>query len=259
MILAIDCGNSQIVIGCIDKDGTISNIFRMESRPRKTAFEYAADIHQVIRLLRMDVLPLEGAVLSCVVPSLRNTLQEAARLITGGKVLVIGAGIRTGIRIRIDDPGTVAPDLVSTAVAANALFPCPCIIIELGTATAVTALDENGDYIGGAFIPGVNISLDALSSRASLLPSVEIAPPKKVIGTSTQDSMKSGIIYGSAGALDGMIDRFSEELGSVKSIVATGTLAGLICPFCKHEITISENLIFHGLWRLWNNNRKYIS
>ena len=225
MILAIDTGNTHIVMGCISESGEISEIIRMETNQSKTAHEYAADMLQIFSLVGVDPGRIQGAVISSVVPPVTITLRNAVRMITGLDALILGAGVKTGLDIAIDDPGTIAPDFVANAVAAKEYYKHPCIIVDLGTATTVTVVDARGRYIGGAIMPGVDISMSALTSETSLLPNIEIEVPAKTIASNTIDSMKSGIIYGSAGALDGVIDRMEEELGHPSTIVATGGVA----------------------------------
>ncbi|MBQ3393442.1 MAG: type III pantothenate kinase [Lachnospiraceae bacterium] len=255
MILAIDTGNTHIVMGCISESGEISEIIRMETNQSKTAHEYAADMLQIFSLVGVDPGRIQGAVISSVVPPVTITLRNAVRMITGLDALILGAGVKTGLDIAIDDPGTIAPDFVANAVAAKEYYKHPCIIVDLGTATTVTVVDARGRYIGGAIMPGVDISMSALTSETSLLPNIEIEVPAKTIASNTIDSMKSGIIYGSAGALDGVIDRFKEVLGGQATVVATGSLAQTICPHCRHEITIEEDLMMKGLFLIWKKNQ----
>ena len=255
MILAVDMGNTHIVMGGISSDGSISKVMRMETNMRKTEYEYAADIRPILAFAGIDEREIEGVIISSVVPPLTATLQNALRLITGLDALIVGAGVKTGLNIAIDDPGTIAADLVVTAVAAKNEYALPCIIIDLGTATTVTVVNEKGSYIGGAIMPGVGLSLGALTQGTALLPTGEIAPPQKTIATNTIDSMKSGIIFGSAGALDGILDRYEEVLGKDISIVATGGLATTVCPHCRHEIRIDNDLLMKGLKVIWDRNQ----
>ena len=254
MVLLLDCGNTHTVFGCADSEGKLSQIFRMETNRKKTGFEYASDIRQIFALLKIDPDSFCGAVISSVVPQLTEPYRKALRMAISRDALVIGPGIRTGLRIRIDDPGTIAPDLVAGAVAAKAKYPLPAIIIDMGTATTITVVDQNGDYIGGVILPGVGISMNALASETSLLPSIDVAPSKKLIATSTGDAMRSGIVYGTAGALDGIIDRFLSELHTEATLLGTGGLAGVICPYCRHKILVDEELLLHGLWHLFRLN-----
>ncbi|MDO4418584.1 MAG: type III pantothenate kinase [Eubacteriales bacterium] len=259
MILAIDTGNTHTVIGCISPEGEIMQIVRLESNLYKTEHEYAANMKLILELNGINLRRIEGAVISSVVPPLTVTLKNAVKNLTGIDALVVGAGVKTGLPIMIDDPGTIAADLVATAVAAKEYYPLPCIIIDMGTATTVTVVDQKGRYIGGAIMPGVGLSMNALTAGTSLLPKIEIIPPNKVIATNTVECMKAGIIFGAAGAIDGVLDRFTESLQAVGeeewSIVATGGLAGTICPCCSHPIIMDENLLLKGLFIIWGKNR----
>ena len=256
MILAIDTGNTHIVLGCIDNKGAISHIIRLETNLGKTEYEYASDIKQILELEGVDRYGFDGAIISSSVPPIIEILKRAVKVITGIDAMVVGIGIKTGLDIVLDDPSTIAADLVATAVAAKNEYPLPCVIIDMGTATTVTVVDAKGRYIGGAIMPGVRLSMRALASGTSLLPNIEIVPPSKTIASNTTDCMKSGIIYGSAGALDGILDHYIEELGgSAGSIVATGGLASTICPMCRHEITLDDNLLLKGLYVIYKKNK----
>ena len=261
MILAIDTGNTHTVIGCIHANGEIVEIMRIESNLYKTEYEYAASIKLVLELNGVDLSEIEGAVISSVVPPLTVVLKKAVKIVTGVDSLVLGAGVKTGLPIVIDDPGTIAADLVATAVAAKEYYPLPCIIIDMGTATTVTVVDSKGRYIGGAIMPGVSLSMNALTAGTSLLPKIELTPPNKVIASNTVECMKSGIIYGAAGAIDGVLSRFTEALqagGDEEwSIVATGGVASTICPCCRHDIILDDNLLLKGLHIIWEKNRRY--
>ena len=247
MILAIDCGNTHITFGCVQENGNIEKLFRIPTDRRETDYGYAARMKQIADLEGIDLSETKGAILSSVVPPVTDTLVRAVRLVTGHTALVVGAGIKTGLHIRINDPGTVASDLVSTAVSAKELYPLPCVIIDMGTATTLTVVDVGGKYIGGAILPGVGISLNTLAENTALLPHIEILPPKNAIAAHTVDSMKSGIVYGTAGAIDALLDHFATELGGAPaSIVATGGMCRMICPYCRHEITVDETLLLNG-------------
>jgi type III pantothenate kinase len=183
-------------------------------------------------------------------------ISQALEKLTGQKAMIVGPGIRTGLNIKMDNPSSVGADLITGAVAAIASYPLPCIIIDMGTATTVTVVDAKGRYIGGAIMPGVRLSMHALADGTSLLPNIEITPPQKTIASNTIDCMKSGIIYGSAGALDGILDHYIDELGgSVGSVVATGGLASTICPMCRHAITLDSNLLLKGLYVIYQKNK----
>ncbi len=248
MILAIDAGNTHTVLGCIDDNNEVTQTVQISTDITGTAYEYAVRIKAIMELAGIDPNGFEGAIISSVVPQINQVMEKAVRLITGKEALVLGAGVKTGLNIKLDDPGTIAGDLVATAVAAKNYYPLPCIIIDMGTATTITVVDKTGSYLGGSIMPGAGISLEALSNETSLLPSIDFVPPKKVIGTNTIDAMKGGIVYGSAGALDGVIDRYIEELGGeVGSIVATGGMGRIIAPYCRHKIIVDNRMLLKGL------------
>ena len=257
MILAIDSGNTHTTFGCMSEGNRAEPIFRIPTDRAETEFGYAAKMKQVLDLCGIDASAFEGAVISCVVPPVTDVLIRAVRLLTGLDALVVGAGVKTGLHICINDPGTLASDLVAAAVAARDEYPLPCVIVDMGTATTLTAVDERGRYIGGAILPGVGLSLNALAEGTALLPHIEILPPKNAIAVNTVDSMKSGIVYGTAGSIDGLLDRFAEELGrEPAAIVATGGMSALIAPYCRHSITVDETLLLKGLVRIWRKNQK---
>jgi type III pantothenate kinase len=255
MILALDTGNTHTVLGCINEENEVTQTVQIGTDIIGTAYEYAAKIREIFDLAGIDSKGFEGAIISSVVPQVTQVLAKAVKLITGIEPLVLGAGVKTGLNIKLDDPGTIAGDLVATAVAAKEEYPLPCIIIDMGTATTVTVVDEKGSYLGGSILPGTGISLEALTKETSLLPSIDYTAPKKVISTNTIDAMKSGIVYGSAGALDGIIDRYTEALGgNVGSIVATGGLGRLIAPCCRHDITVDNRLLLKGLGYIYRKD-----
>ncbi len=257
MILAVDAGNTHVVIGTMDISNEIHQIFRIPTDRLDTDYGYAIKIKEILDFSNIPTDSFEGAVISSVVPSLIDTLKQAVKLITGIDALVVGSGIKTGIKIAIDDPGTIAADLVATAVAAKENYPLPCAIIDMGTATTITIVDKDGVYRGGAILTGPGTSLRALVSATSLLPNIEIKAPKKVLATNTVDSMQCGLIYGTAGSVDGILERFEEENGGpFASIVTTGGLGGVICKYCKHEVIIDENLLLKGLGTIWKKNCK---
>ena len=253
MVLAIDIGNTNIVIGGF-ADGKVLFCERFQTNHKATRLEYAAifkaafDIHGVKRT------DITGSILSSVVPSVTNTVREAAEKYTGTQVLVVGPGIKTGIRIQVDNPAQLGSDLVVGAVAGAAEYPVPQIIVDMGTATTVSVLDASGTFIGKLILPGVHVSLDALISRTSQLPKISLDPPKHLIGRNTIDSIKGGILYGNAGAIDGIIDRINEEMGTRCTVIATGGLAGVITPLCRNEILLDDDLLLKGLMLLYERN-----
>lgn len=254
MILAIDIGNTNIVIGCIDHDKTLF-IERLSTDTKKTEIEYAVDMKTVLEIYKVDPADIEGGIISSVVPQITMAAKNAAEKILHKEVMVIGPGVKTGLNIMLDQPGQVGADLVVAAVAAIDNYPVPQIIIDMGTATTVTVIDENKACIGGMILPGVRISLDALTARASLLSGVAIEAPKRVIGRNTIDCMKSGILYSNAAALDGIVDRIEDELGMKTTVIATGGLAKRIVPHCYKEIILDEDLLLKGMMIIYEKNK----
>ena len=256
MILAIDSGNTHTAFGCVENGSVKGEILRIPTDRSETDCGYAAKIRQILELHRVSPEGFEGAVISCVVPPLTDTLRRAVRILTGLDALVVGAGVKTGLHIAINDPGTVAADLVASAVAAKESYPLPCVVIDMGTATTLTVVDGRGRYVGGAILPGVGLSLNALAQGTALLPHIELQPPKSPVAANTVDSMKAGIVYGTAGSIDGLLDRFAETLGEAPaSVVATGGISRLIVPHCRHAITLDETLLLRGLWLIWKKNQ----
>ncbi len=253
MILAIDMGNTNIVIGAIDSTRTYF-VERITTDHVKTGMEYAINIKNILDIYEINTSEIEGAILSSVVPPLNAAIGSAINKIFGFRPLLVGAGMKTGINIIMDNPKTVGSDMIVDAVAAIQEYPCPLVIIDMGTATTMSVVDKSGNYIGGVIFPGLKVSLDSLSSKTAQLPSISIDIPKKVIGKNTIDCMRSGVMYGSAGMIDGILDRMEEELGSQATIIATGGLSRFIAPLCRHTIIYDEALLLKGLWILYQKN-----
>ena len=252
MILAIDIGNTNIVIGCIDKQKTYF-IERLSTVRTKTELEYAIDIKTVLDIYNIDKEKIEGGIISSVVPQITNIAKLAAEKIIKKEIMVLGPGIKTGLNILMDQPASLGADLVADAVAGISEYSVPLIVIDMGTAT--TVIDEKKNYIGGMILPGMRVALDALTSRASQLSGISLDVPKKVIGKNTIDCMKSGVLYSNAGALDGIIERMEEELGHKATVVATGGLAKKVVPLCKKEIILDEDLLLKGLLVIYHKNK----
>ena len=255
MILALDMGNTNIVIGCID-DEKIHFTERLSTDIKKTELEYAVLIKTVLELHGVAKEDISGCIISSVNPSLTHIVKSAVRKLIIHNPLVVGAGLKTGLNIKIDDPATLGADLAVDSVAALYEYGAPNIVIDMGTATTITATDEESSYIGGIIFPGVNVSLESLVSGTSLLPRISFSTPKNVIGRNTTDAMKSGIIYGEASRIDGMIDRFLTELKGNPKVIATGGLAGVIIPHCSHDIILDPDLLLKGLKIIYDKNRK---
>lgn len=256
MILAVDVGNTNVVLACLENGKAIS-MSRLATNRNDLASDYALKLRQSFELDNVDTDKIEGAIISSVVPPVTEAIKDAVKRLFGIDCLVVGSGIKTGINIKIDDPGTAGCDLITGAVGALAKYSPPIIIIDMGTATTMFALDKNGAFIGGSIAPGVKLSYSALSSGASLLPVISVnEAPKKVISTNTVDCMKSGAIFGTAAMIDGMIERMEEELGGEVTSVATGGLAGHIIPYCRKKIEYEPNLLLDGLQIIYDKNKK---
>ena len=236
MILAIDIGNTNIVVGCC-KDNKVSFVERISTNHTATELEYAVSIKTILELYNIDFSEIDGAIISSVVPTVTITMKRAIKKITGCDAMIIGPGIKTGLSIVIDNPAQLGSDLVVDAVAGIHEYGAPIIIFD----------------IGGVIMPGMGISLNAMVSGTSQLPRISLEEPKKIIGSNTVDCMKSGILYGTASSMDGMIERIKEEIGEAK-VVATGGLASTVVPHCKNDIILDDELLLKGLMIIYNKN-----
>ncbi len=254
MVLAADIGNSNVVIGCFDGE-KILFVERLSTNRGATALEYAVLIKTVLELNGYAGQVFEGGIVSSVVPSVTNRVREAMEKLTGKPPLIVGPGLKTGLKIRLDNPGQLGSDRVADAVAATACYPCPLIIIDMGTATTISVVDKDKNFIGGMIMPGLRISMDALASRTSQLPQIALDPPRKVIGRNTVDCMRSGLIFGTASTIDGAIRHIEEELGYPCTVVSTGGLAHLVTPYCKREILCDDTLLLKGMMLLYYKNQ----
>lgn len=254
MILAIDIGNTNIVIGCI-KDNQILFVERLYTDVKKSELEYAISIKNVLEIYGVDRKELEGGIISSVVPPVTGTIRNAAAKVIGKEMPVVGPGVKTGLDIRIDNPAQLGPDLVVGAVAGIEEYGCPLVIIDMGTATTFTVVNEKRQVIGGMILPGVGVALDSLTNRTSQLPKISLEPPKKLIGSNTVDCMKSGVLYGNACCVDGMLGRIREELGMAPQVVATGGMAKRIIPYCRETIHMDDALLLKGLNLIYQKNQ----
>lgn len=258
MILTIDIGNTNIVIGGFTDNEPVF-ISRISTDPTMTEDEYAVKIKSVLRLYSVEEREVNGAAVSSVVPPLTGIIVKAIAAVYSVNSVVVGPGIKTGINLLADNPAQVGADLICACVAAANLYTPPVLIIDMGTATKLMMVDKNKSFSGVSIIPGVEISLKALSGGAAQLPQISLVAPKKVLGTNTIDCMRSGIIYGNAAMLDGMIERISDEISDRPTVVATGGLSASIIPYCKNTIIKDDNLILKGLLMIYEKNKsKYI-
>lgn len=253
MVFTIDIGNSNIVVGTVNRQGVLF-VERMSTDHKKTELEYAILLKSAMEIHGITTNEIKGCIISSVVPPVTSVINRALEKLTGEKALVVGPGIRTGLNIKIDNPAQLGSDLVVDAVAGIAEYPLPLIIIDMGTATTMSAIDAAGNYLGGVIIPGVRVALDSMVSRTAQLPRISFEAPKKAIGKNTIECMKSGSVLGSASMLDGMIDRLEEELSQDATVVATGGIAPFITPHCRHKIVCDDTLLLKGLYLIYNKN-----
>ena len=253
MVLAVDIGNTNVVVGCFDK-GEIRFVERLSTNKYSTALEYAVLIKTVLELNEIPVRDFEGGIISSVVPSVTNRVKEAMEKITGKQVLVVGPGVKTGLKIKLDNPSQLGSDRVADAVAATNLYPCPLIIIDMGTATTVSVVDGEKNFIGGMIMPGLMVSMEALSSKPSQLPQISLDAPKKAIGRNTADCIRSGLVYGTAAAIDGLIGNIERELGEKCTVISTGGLAKIVTSLCKRDIIEDDKLLLKGLMIIYEKN-----
>ena len=255
MILTIDIGNSNIVLG-----GVEGSDIRFEARLRtdatKTSDEYCIDLKMILEVYGVEKQDIEGSIIASVVPQVLNSMQTAVKKLTGKAALVVGPGLKTGLNIHIENPSQTGADLVVGCVAALREHKAPMIIVDMGTATTMIVLDKDSAMIGGCIMPGVKISMDALTDRTALLPGLQLDQPKKAIGRNTIDCMRSGIMMGAACMIDGMIERMEAELGYETTVIATGGIAKFVLPMCKKEIIYDKDLLVKGLATLYRENKR---
>ena len=253
MILAVDIGNSNIVIGGIDGD-KIAFEARLRTDATKTSDEYCIDLKMILEVYDLNAQDIEGSIIASVVPQVLNSMKTALKKLTHKDSLVVGPGLKTGLNIKIENPSQTGADLVVGCVAALREHKPPMIVVDMGTATTMIVLDETGALIGGSIHPGVKISMDALTDRTALLPGLQLDQPKRAIGRNTIDCMRSGIMLGNACMLDGMVERMEEELGSKATVVITGGIAKFVAPMCRTPMIYDKDLLLKGLATLYREN-----
>ncbi len=256
MLLTVDIGNTNITLG-VYRDNDLLFVARLATERARTSDQYAVEFNNIFDLYGIAVTTFSGAAVSSVVPELSNIICQAIEAVTAKTPILLGPGVKTGVNILIDNPSQVGADLVAGAVAASDLYPLPCLVVDLGTATKISVVDANGAFCGCTIAPGIGISLEALSARTSQLPAISLKTPSKVIGKNTIDSMQSGVVFGAAAMIDGMCAKLEEELGvPVASTVATGGLSKDIIKSCKRDIIYNGELILHGLKVIFEKNQK---
>ena len=255
MLLAIDIGNTNIVIGCI-KDDEIVFKARIATDRTRTSDQYGVEIKNMLEAFGVSKDDIEDCIIASVVPPVFNSVQTGVLKVIGKQPMVVGPGLKTGLNIHVDIPSQVGSDLIVAAVAALAEYPAPLVLIDLGTATTVEVIEPENVFVGGLIFPGIMVSLDSLTNRAAQLPGISLDQPKKVIGKNTVDCMRSGMMYGTAAMLDGLIDRIAEELGHESTVIATGGLAQFVIPLCKHDIVLEKELLLKGLNLIYKKNKR---
>ena len=255
MILTVDIGNSNIVLGGVQEDKIVFEA-RLLTEPTKTSDQYCVEVKSLLDIYGVERSQIEGSIIASVVPQVLNSFQTAIKKLTGKAALVVGPGIKTGLNIKLENPGQTGADLVVADVAALREHKPPMFGIDMGTATTMSVLDETGADIGGCIIPGVKISLDALTDRTALLPGLQLDQPKRAIGRKPNDAMRSGIMMGAACMLDGMVERMEAELGSKCTVVVTGGIARFIVPMCRTPMIYDKDLIIKGLAALYKDNKR---
>ena len=255
MILTIDIGNSNIVLGGV-RDQEIVFEARLRTEVTKTSDQYCVDLKILMEVYGVSNKDIEGTIIASVVPQVLNSMRTAIQKLTGKVPLVVGPGLKTGLNILLENPGQTGADLVVADVAALREHKPPLIVIDMGTATTMSVLDKNGAHIGGCIIPGVKISMDALTDKTALLPGLQLDQPKRAIGRNTIDAMRSGIMLGTACMLDGMVERMEAELGCKTTVIATGGIAKFIVPMCKTPMIYDKDLIIKGLAALYRDNKR---
>lgn len=254
MILALDIGNTNIVVGCLDADEIYFEC-RLSTDRNKTTAEYAVIFKNIFDIYGIDINMIDGAVMSSVVPPINNMLREAVHIVTGYKPLEISAGIKHGIKMQTDDPSQVGSDILVSLVAVKKEYPLPAVIFDLGTATTIAVIDRDENFRGAVIMPGIRISQDTLTKSTSQLPAISYDAPPSVIGTNTVEAMQSGLVFGNASMMDGMIDRIEEELSEKTTVIATGGLSECVARFCKHKIILDDMLMLKGLRIIYEMNR----
>ena len=255
MLLAIDIGNTNIVIGCI-QDDEINFTARIATDYNRTSDQYGVEIKSILEAYGIRREDISDCIISSVVPPVFNSVSTGVVKVIGKQPMVVGPGLKTGLDIQVDNPSQVGSDRVVIAVAALAEYEAPLILMDLGTATTLEVVLPPKTYIGGVIFPGVKLSLDALTNRAAQLPGISLDQPKHVIGKNTVDCMRSGMMYGTAAMLDGVIDRMEEEIGCKCTLIATGGMAQFITPLCKREIILEKNLLMKGLNLIYKKNKR---
>ena len=253
MILTVDIGNTTMTIGLYSPDGELYFRGSLKTDKNKTQDQIAIDLLDMFRLYEAELQGVTGAVISSVVPPMTSATARAIRQLCGTSPMIVGPGVKTGMNILAEIHNQLGADIVASSVAALQKYPAPIIVIDMGTATTLSYLGKT-TYEGCVIVPGVRLAVEALSARAAELPYISLEEPAAVLGRSTIDAMRSGVLYGNAGMIDSMIQRMEEAAKPAATVVMTGRNADLIRKYCKREIIYDENLIIDGLYCLYKKN-----
>ncbi len=258
MLLAVDIGNTNLVGGLFEGEN-LKQRFRLSTGRTRTVDEHAALLSQILQLRGVDPQRIDACILASVVPPATNVIAEAIELVVGQVPLIVGGpGLKTGIRIRYDNPREVGADRIVNAVAAHARTQRAVIVVDFGTATTFDCVSAEGDYVGGVIVPGVQVSLDGLLGRAAKLSRIDLSEPPRVIGSNTVHSMQSGVLYGYASLVDGLLEKISAEMGGKCRTLATGGLAEKICNHTKRVDEVCPDLTLEGLQLMYARNRGHL-
>lgn len=255
MVLAVDIGNTNIVLGGYEND-RLTFSARLATETKLEADQIALQLRGIFDLYGVSAGSITDAILSSVVPPLTGTFTRALRIAAGVETVVLTQDLPTGVRADIERPEELGADLVAGAAGAKALYPLPAVVVDMGTATKLTAVLADGTIPGVSILPGVFLSLNALTNGASQLSGIALQAPKRAIGRNTAQSMQSGVVLGTASMLDGMLDRFEAEMGHIETVVATGGAASFIVPYCRRKIVSEPDLLLHGLYHVYKNMKK---
>lgn len=253
MLLTIDIGNTNITLGAFE-GSVLSFTARLATEATKTDDQYAVEINNLLCLYGHSKMDVEDCIISSVVPSVGKSISTAVSKLCHIVPLMLGPGVKTGLNIKIDNPAQLGADLVAGAVGALEEYTMPCAVIDMGTASTISVLDENGTFLGGVIAAGVRLTLKALTENTSQLTSIPIEAPDSVIGSNTVECMQAGLVYGTASMLDGLLDKIEEEIGMELTVVATGGLSKDIITHCHRNIIYDENLLLNGLRAIYEKN-----
>lgn len=253
MLLTIDIGNTNITLGAYDGE-VLSFTARLATETAKTADQYAVEFKSLLELNGLESYEIEDCIIASVVPQVGKSVSNAVSKLCHIVPLMLGPGVKTGLNIKIDNPAQLGADLVAGAVGAIDDYTMPCVVIDMGTASTISVIDRNGTFLGGVIAAGVRLTLKALAENTAQLTSIPIEAPSSVIGANTVECMQSGLVYGTAAMIDGLLEKIEQELGETPTVVATGGLSKDIIVHCKRNIIYSENLLLEGLRVIYEKN-----